>query len=228
MLTELQKEDIAAKLKQKYDAYYKLIFDLGSLIFKTSSGFDIENIIHYNETSVFTGGIVKFKGNLLGKHYYNALVDICDGKIKSIGVCVYLNNTTQDCDKGYGQYIGWIRKDDGAVNYYIPTEKWLCESIGLDRCDTIREFVFKNADTNPFAIVKVSKLLDLPFKKELVKMVEGFINESSKVYALAANEAADVESYYDNILLREFGLKNVTTLVKVKSYKLILKEVVKK
>ena len=177
---------------------------------------------------MFAGGIGKFKGNLLGKHYYNSLVDIYDGKIKYIGVCVYLNNTTQDCTKGYGQYIGWIRKEDGAVNYYIPSEKWLCESIGIDRGDTIREFVFKNADTNPFAIVNVSKWLDLPFKKELVKMVEDFINESSKVYAIAANEAADVESYNDNILLGEFGLKNVTTPVKVKSYKLTLKEVVKK
>ena len=228
MLTELQKEDIAAKLKQKYDAYYKLIFDLGSLMFMASDGFDIKNIIHYNKTSVFTGGIGKFRGNLLGKHYYEALVDICDGKIRYIRVCVYLNNTTQDCSKGYGQYIGWIRKEDGVINYYVPTEKWLCENIGLDQCDTIKEFVFKNADTNPFAIVKVSEWLNLPFKRELVKMVEGFINESSKVYALAVNKAADVESYNDNILLKEFGLKNVSTPVKVKSYKLTLKEVVKK
>ena len=59
-------------------------------------------------------------------------------------------------------------------------------------------------------------------------MVERFINESSRAYALAANEAADVEARNDNILLEEFGLKNVATPIKVKSYKLTLKEVVEK
>ena len=98
----------------------------------------------------------------------------------------------------------------------------------LDSLLSIKEFVFKNADTKPLAIVNVSKWLDLPFKKELVKMVECFINESSKVYAIASNEAADIEAHNDNILLEEFGLKNVATPIKVKSYKLTLKEVTKK
>lgn len=227
MLTELQKEDIAAKLKQKYDAYYKFIFDLGSLIFKTSRNFNIQNIVHYDKTSLFKDGIEKFKGNLLEKHYYSGNVVLKNGKIECLYIYAYLNNTTKDCTGGYGQCIGWKRREDGGINYYVTTEEWLC-SIGLARYDTIREFVFKNADTNPLAIVKVSKWLNLPFKKELVKMVECFINESSKAYALAANEAADVEAHNDNILLEEFGFKNVATPVKAKSYKLTLKEVVKK
>lgn len=227
MLTELQKEDIAAKLKQKHDAYNKLIFDLGSLIFKTSRNFNMQNIVRYDKTSLFKDGIEKFKGNLLGKHYYSGSVVFRDGKIDDLRIYVYLNNTTKDYTNGYGQCIGWKRREDGGINYYCSSEKWLCQSIGLGQHDTIREFVFKNADTNPLAIVKVSKWLDLPFKKELVKMVECFINESSKAYALAANEAAYVEALNDNILLEEFGLKNVATPVKVKSYKLTLKEVVR-
>ena len=228
MLTELQKEDIAAKLKQKHDAYYKFIFDLGSLIFKTSRNFNMQNIIHYDKTSLFKDGIEKFKGNLLEKHYYSGSVVFRDGKIDDLHIYVYLNNTTKDFTSGYGQCIGWKRMEDGGINYYCSSEKWLCQSIGRCQCDTIREFVFRNADANSLAIVKVSKWLDLPFKKELVKMVERFINESSKAYALAANEAAYVEAHNDNILLEEFGLKNVATPVKVKSYKLTLKEVVKK
>ena len=228
MLTELQKEDIAAKLKQKYNEYYKFIFDLGSMMFKVSGRFDIKNVVHYGKAHVFVNGIEKFKGNLLGKHYYYGLVRVCNGKIEFIEVGVYLNNTTRDCTNGCGQYIGWIKGEDGGVRYCIPTEKWLCENIGLSRDDTIKEFVFKNADTNPLGIVKVSKWLDLPFKKELVKMVECFINESSKVYAIASNEAADIEALNDNILLEEFGLKNVATPINVKSYKLTLKEVTKK
>ena len=228
MLTELQKEDIAAKLKQKHDAYYKFIFDLGSLMFKTSGSFNMENIIHYGRTSLFKDGIEKFKGNLLEKHYYSGGVVFRDGKIDDLHIYVYLNNTTKDCTGGYGQCIGWKRGDDGGINYYCSSEKWLCQSIGLDKHDTIREFVFKNADTNPLAIVKVSKWLDLPFKRELVKMVECFINKSSKAYALAANEAAQVEAHNDNILLEEFGLKNVATPIKVKSYKLTLKEIAEK
>lgn len=228
MLTELQKEDIAARLKQKYDAYYKFIFDLGSLMFKASGGFDVRNITHYSKTSVFTSRIDEFKGNVLGKHYYSGLVRVCDGKIEYLQVCVYLNNTSPGCTCGYGQCIGWIRREDGGVDYYVPTEKWLCGSIALEQHDTIKEFVFKNADTNPLAIVKTSKWLDLPFKRELVKMVEDFINESSKAYALAANEAAEVEAYNDNILLGEFGLKNAANPIKVKSYKLTLSEVTDK
>ena len=228
MLTELQKEDIAAKLKQKHDAYYKFIFDLGSLMFKTSGSFNMENIIHYDKTSLFKDGIERFKGNLLGMHYYSGSVVFRDGKIDDLHIYVYLNNTTKDCTGGYGQCIGWNRRKDGGINYYCSSEKWLCQSIGLDKHDTIREFVFRNADANSLAIVKVSKWLDLPFKKELVKMVEGFINESSRAYALAANEAADVEARNDNILLEEFGLRNVATPIKVKSYKLTLKEVAKK
>ena len=225
MLTELQKEDIAAKLKQKHDAYDKLIFDLGSLIFKTSRNFNMQNIVHYDKTSLFRDGIEKFKGNLLEKHYYSGAVAFRDGKIESLHIYVYLNNTTKNCTGGYGQCIGWKRIEDGGINYYCSSEQWLCQSIGLARHDTVREFVFKSADTNPLAIVKVSKWLDLPFKRELVKMVECFINESSKAYALAANEAADVEAHNDNILLEEFGLKNVATPVKAKSYKLTLEEV---
>ena len=228
MLTELQKEDIAAKLKQKHDAYDKLIFDLGSLIFKASGRFNMKNIIHYDKTSLFKDDIEKFKGNLLGKHYYSGNVVLRNGKIECLYIYAYLNNTTKDCTGGYGQCIGWKTREDGGINYYCSSEKWLCQSIGLDQHDTIREFVLKNADTNPLAIVKVSKWLDLPFKRELVKMVECFINESSKAYALAANEAAYVEAHNDNILLEEFGLKNVATPVKAKSYKLTLKEVVKK
>ena len=228
MLTELQKEDIAAKLKQKHDAYNKLIFDLGSLMFKTSRNFNMRNIIHYDKTSLFKDGIERFKGNLLEKHYYSGNVAFRNEKIENLYIYAYLNNTTKDCTGGYGQCIGWKRIEDGGINYYCSSEEWLCKSIGLDQHDTIKEFVFKNADTNPFAIVKVSKWLDLPFKNELVKMVECFINESSKAYALAANEAADVEARNDNILLEEFGLKNVATPIKVKSYKLTLKEVVSK
>ena len=228
MLTELQKEEIASKLKQKHDAYNKLIFDLGSLIFKTSRDFNMQNIVHYDKTSLFKDGIEKFKGNLLEKHYYSGAVAFRDGKIESLHIYVYLNNTTKNCTSGYGQCIGWKIRGDGGTNYYCSSEKWLCQSIGLGQHDTIREFVFKNADTNPLAIVKVNNWLDLPFKRELVKMVECFINESSKAYALAANEAADVEAHNDNILLEEFGLKNVATPVKVKYYKLTLKEVVKK
>ena len=228
MLTELQKEDVAAKLKKKHDAYYKLIFDLGSLMFKTSRNFNMQNIIHYDKTSLFKDGIEMFKGNLLGKHYYSGNVVFRNEKVDCLYIYVYLNNTTKDCTGGYGQCIGWKRGDDGGINYYCSSEKWLCQSIGRCQQDTIREFVFKNADTNPLAIVKVSKWLDLPFRKELVKMVEDFINESSKAYALAANEAADVEARNDNILLEEFGLKNVGTPIKVKSYKLTLKEVVSK
>ena len=228
MLTELQKEDIAAKLKQKHDAYYKFIFDLGSLMFKTSGNFNMQNIIHYDKTSLFKDGIEKFKGNLLEKHYYSGSVAFRDGKIESLHIYVYLNNATKDCTGGYGQCIGWKRREDGGINYYCSSEKWLCQSIGRCQCDTIRELVFGSADTNPLAIVKVSKWLDLPFKKELVKMVERFINESSRAYALAANEAADVEARNDNILLEEFGLKNAATPIKVKSYKLTLKEVVEK
>ena len=228
MLTELQKEDIAAKLKQKHDAYYKFIFDLGSLMFKTSGNFNMQNIIHYDKTSLFKDGIEKFKGNLLDKHYYSGCVVFRDGKIDSLHIYVYLNNTTKDYTNGYGQYIGWKRREYGGIDYYCSSENWLCKSIGLARYDTIREFVFKNADTNPLAIVKASKWLDLPFKKELVKMVECFINESSRAYALAANEAADVEARNDNILLEEFGLKNAATPIKAKSYKLTLKEVVEK
>lgn len=228
MLTELQKEDIAAKLKQKHDAYYKLIFDLGSLIFKTSRNFNMQNIVHYDKTSLFKDGIEKFKGNLLEKHYYSGAVAFRDGKIESLHIYVYLNNTTKDYTGGYGQCIGWKRGEDGGINYYCSSEKWLCQSIGRTSHDAVREFVFKSADTNPLAIVKVSKWLDLPFKRELVKMVECFINESSKAYALAANEAADVEAHNDNILLKEFGFKNVATPVKAKSYKLTLEEVVKK
>ena len=228
MLTELQKEDIAAKLKQKHDAYNKFIFDLGSLMFKTSGSFNMENIIHYGKTSLFKDGIEKFKGNLLEKHYYSGSVVFRDGKIDDLHIYVYLNNTTKDFTNGYGQCIGWKRMEDGGINYYCSSEEWLCQSIGLARYGTIKEFVLKNADTNPIAIVKVSKWLDLPFKRELVKMVEDFINESSKAYALAANEAADVEARNDNILLEEFGLRNVATPIKVKSYKLTLKEVAKK
>lgn len=228
MLTELQKEDIAAKLKQKYDAYYKFIFDLGSMMFRASSGFDVGNIVHYDKTSVFTGSIDKFKGNLLGKHYYSGFVRVCNRTIEYLNICVYLNNTTQNCNSGYGQCIGWLKRPDGGISYYVPTEKWLCVNIGLAQYETIKEFVFKNADIKPFDIVKVSKWLDLPFKKELVKLVESFINESSKAYSLAANEAADIEAHNDNILLEEFGLKNVATPIKVKSYKLTLKEVTKK
>ena len=228
MLTELQKEDIAAKLKQKHDAYYKFIFDLGSLMFKTSGNFNMQNIIHYDKTSLFKDGIEKFKGNLLGMHYYSGSVAFRDGKIESLHIYVYLNNTTKDYTNGYGQYIGWKRREYGGIDYYCSSENWLCKSIGLARYDTIREFVFKNADTNPLAIVKVSKWLDLPFKKELVKMVERFINESSKAYALAANEAAYVEALNDNILLEEFGLKSAATPIKVKSYKLTLKEIAEK
>ena len=237
MLTELQKEDIAAKLKQKHDAYNKLIFDLGSLMFKTSRNFNMQNIVHYDKTSLFKDCIEKFKGNLLGMHYYSGSVVFRDGKIDDLHIYVYLNNTTKDCTggygqcvgwSGYGQCIGWKRGEDGGISYYCSSEKWLCQSIGLDQHDTIREFVFKNADTNPFAIVKVSKWLDLPFKRELVKMVECFINESSKAYALAANEAAYVEARNDNILLEEFGLKNVATPIKAKSYKLTLKEIAEK
>ena len=228
MLTELQKEDIAAKLKQKHDAYYKFIFDLGSLMFKTSGNFNMQNIIHYDKTSLFKDGIERFKGNLLEKHYYSGSVAFRDGKIDSLHIYVYLNNAVKDLTNGYGQCIGWKRREDGGINYYCSSEKWLCQSIGLARYDTIREFVFKNADTNPLAIVKVSKWLDLPFKRELVKMVERFINESSKAYALAANEAAQVEARNDNILLEEFGLKNVATPIKVKSYKLTLKEIAEK
>ena len=228
MLTELQKEDIAAKLKQKHDAYNKLIFDLGSLMFKTSRNFNMRNVIRYDKTSLFKDGIERFKGNLLGKHYYSGRVVLLDMKIERLYIYAYLNNITRDCTGGYGQSIGWERRDDGGINYYCSSEEWLCQSIGLDKHDTIREFVFKNADTNPLAIVKVSKWLDLPFKRELVKMVECFINESSKAYALAANEAAQVEAHNDNILLEEFGLKNVATPIKVKSYKLTLKEVAEK
>ena len=228
MLTELQKEDIAAKLKQKHDAYNKLIFDLGSLMFKTSRNFNMRNIIRYDKTSLFKDGIERFKGNLLGMHYYSGSVVFRDDKIERLYIYAYLNNTTKDCTGGYGQCIGWKRRDDGGINYYCSSEEWLCQSIGLARYDTIREFVFKNADTNPLAIVKVSKWLDLPFKRELVKMVECFINESSKAYALAANEAAQVEARNDNILLEEFGLKNVATPIKVKSYKLTLKEIAEK
>ena len=228
MLTELQKEDIAAKLKQKHDAYYKFIFDLGSLMFKTSCNFNMQNIIHYDKTSLFKDGIESFRGNLLDKHYYSGGVAFRDGKIESLHIYVYLNNSTKDCTGGYGQCIGWKRREDGGINYYCSSEKWLCQSIGRCQCDTIREFVFRNADANSLAIVKVSKWLDLPFKMELVKMVERFINESSKAYALAANEAAYVEAHNDNILLEEFGLRNVATPIKVKSYKLTLKEVVKK
>lgn len=227
MLTELQKEDIAAKLKQKHDAYNKLIFDLGSLIFKTSRNFNTQNIVRYDKTSLFKDGIEKFKGNLLGKHHYSGNVVFLNGKIESLHIYVYLNNTTKDYTNGYGQYIGWKRREYGGIDYYCSSENWLCQSIGLARYDTIREFVFKNADTNPLAIVKVSKWLDLPFKRELVKMVECFINESSKAYALAASEAAYVEALNDNILLEEFGLKNVATPIKAKSYKLTLKEVVR-
>ena len=228
MLTELQKEDIAAKLKQKHDAYNKLIFDLGSLVFKTSRNFNMRNVIRYDKTSLFKDGIERFKGNLLGKHYYSGRVVLLDMKIERLYIYAYLNNITRDCTGGYGQSIGWERRDDGGINYYCSSEEWLCQSIGLDKHDTIREFVFKNADTNPLAIVKVSKWLDLPFKRELVKMVECFINESSKAYALAASEAAQVEAHNDNILLEEFGLKNVATPIKVKSYKLTLKEVAEK
>ena len=228
MLTELQKEDIAAKLKQKHDAYNKLIFDLGSLMFKTSRNFNMRNIIHYDKTSLFKNGIERFKGNLLGKHYYSGRVVLLDMKIERLYIYAYLNNTTKDFTGGYGQSIGWERRDDGGINYYCSSEEWLCQSIGLDKHATIREFVFKNADANPLAIVKVSKWLDLPFKRELVKMVECFINESSEAYALAANEAAQVEANNDNILLEEFGLKNVVTPIKVKSYKLTLKEVAEK
>ena len=228
MLTELQKEDIAAKLKQKHDAYYKFIFDLGSLMFKTSGSFNMQNIIHYDKTSLFKDGIERFKGNLLGMHYYSGSVVFRDDKIESLYIYAYLNNTTKDCTSGYGQCIGWKRMEDGGINYYCSSEKWLCQSIGRCQCDTIREFVFRNADANSLAIVKVSKWLDLPFKMELVKIVERFINESSTAYALAADEAADVEAHNDNILLEEFGLKNVATPIKVKSYKLTLKEVVKK
>ena len=228
MLTELQKEDIAAKLKQKHDAYYKFIFDLGSLMFKTSCNFNMQNIIHYDKTSLFKDGIESFRGNLLDKHYYSGGVAFRDGKIESLHIYAYLNNATKDCTGGYGQCIGWKRREDGGINYYCSSEKWLCQSIGRCQCDTIREFVFRNADANSLAIVKVSKWLDLPFKMELVKMVERFINESSKAYALAANEAAYVEAHNDNILLEEFGLRNVATPIKVKSYKLTLKEVVKK
>ena len=228
MLTELQKEDIAAKLKQKHDAYNKLIFDLGSLMFKTSRNFNMQNIIHYDKTSLFKDGIERFKGNLLGKHYYSGRVVLLDMKIERLYIYAYLNNTTKDFTGGYGQSIGWERRDDGGINYYCSSEEWLCQSIGLDKHATIREFVFKNADTNPLAIVKVSKWLDLPFKRELVKMVECFINESSKAYALAANEAAQVEAHNDNILLEEFGLKNVATPIKAKSYKLTLKEIAEK
>ena len=228
MLTKLQKEDIAAKLKQKHDAYNKLIFDLGSLIFKTSGRFNMKNIIHYDKTSLFKDGIEKFKGNLLEKHYYSGSVVFRDWKIDDLHIYVYLNNTTKDYTIGYGQCIGWKRREDGGINYYCSSEKWLCQSIGRCQYNTIREFVFWSADTNPLAIVKVSKWLDLPFKRELVKMVECFINESSKAYALAANEAAYVEAHNDNILLEEFGLKNVATPIKVKSYKLTLKEVVSK
>ena len=228
MLTELQKEDIAAKLKQKHDAYYKFIFDLGSLMFKTSGNFNMQNIIHYDKTSLFKDGIESFRGNLLDKHYYSGGVAFRDGKIESLHIYAYLNNATKDCTGGYGQCIGWKRREDGGINYYCSSEKWLCQSIGRCQCDTIREFVFRNADANSLAIVKVSKWLDLPFKMELVKMVERFINESSKAYALAANEAAYVEAHNDNILLEEFGLRNVATPIKVKSYKLTLKEVVKK
>lgn len=228
MLTELQKEDIAAKLKQKYDAYYKFIFDLGSLMFKASSGFNMQNIIHYKKTSMFTGPIDRFKGNLLGKHYYTGYAIVSCGKIENLNVCVYLNNTSPNCNAGFGQSIGWMMNTNGEVRYYIPTEEWLCKNIGLDQHGTIKEFVFKNADTNPFSIVKISKWLDLPFKKELVKMVESFINETSKAYALAANETAMVEAKNDNILLEEFGLKNTATSIKAKSYKLTLKEVTTK
>lgn len=228
MLTELQKENIAAKLKKKHDAYYKFIFDLGSLMFKTSRNFNMQNIIRYDKTSLFRDGIERFKGNLLGKHYYLGSVVFRDGKIDDLHIYVYLNNTTKDCTDGYGQCIGWKGREDGGINYYCSSEKWLCQSIGRCQCDTIREFVFRNADANPLAIVKVSKWLDLPFKRELVKMVEDFINESSRAYALAANEAADVEARNDNILLEEFGLRNVATPINVKSYKLTLKEVVKK
>ena len=228
MLTELQKEDIAAKLKQKHDAYNKLIFDLGSLMFKTSRNFNMRNIIRYDKTSLFKDGIEKFKGNLLGRHYYSGAVVFRDDKIESLHIYAYLNNATKDCTSGYGQCIGWKRREDGGINYYCSSEKWLCQSIGLDKHDTIKWFVFKNADTNPFAIAKVSKWLDLPFKRGLVKMIECFINESSKAYALAANEAAQVEAHNDNILLEEFGLKNVATPIKVKSYKLTLKEVTEK
>lgn len=225
MLTELQKEDIAAKLKQKHDAYNKLIFDLGSLVFKTSRNFNMRNIIRYDKTSLFKDGIEMFKGNLLGKHYYSGRVVLLNMKIERLYIYAYLNNTTKDFTGGYGQSIGWERRDDGGINYYCSSEEWLCQSIGLDKHATIREFVFKNADTNPLAIVNVSKWLDLPFKRELVKMVECFINESSKAYALAANEAAQVEAHNDNILLEEFGLKNVATPIKAKSYKLTLKEI---
>ena len=228
MLTEFQKEDVAAKLKRKHDAYYKLIFDLGSLMFKTSRNFNMQNIIHYDKTSLFKDGIEKFKGNLLEKHYYSGNVVLRNGKIECLYIYVYLNNITEDCTNGYGQCIGWKRREDGGIDNYCSSEEWLCQNIGQDQHNTIKEFVFKNADTNPFAIVKVSKWLDLPFKKELVKLVENFINESSKAYALAANEAAQVEAHNDNILLEEFGLKNVATPIKVKSYKLTLKEIAEK
>lgn len=227
MLTELQKEEIVSKLKQKHDAYNKLIFDLGSLVFKTSRNFNMQNIVNYDKTSLFKDGIEKFKGNLLGKHYYSGNVVLRNWKIERLYIYAYLNNTTKDCTGGYGQFIGWEIGEDGGIKYYCSSEKWLCQSIGLDQHDTIKKFVFKNADANPLAIVKVSKWLDLPFKSELVEMVECFINESSKAYALAANEAAYVEAHNDNILLEEFGLKNVATPIKAKSYELTLREVVR-